>query len=82
MIPKIIHYCWISAEEYPQKIKECMTSWEKHLPGYELRKWDASNFVMDSTKWTSDAIKVNAYAVAADYIRFYALYNYGGIYLD
>ena len=32
--------------------------------------------------WVSQAFDKRKYAFAADYIRLYALYNYGGIYLD
>ena len=32
--------------------------------------------------WVKQAFEAKKYAFAADYIRFYALYNYGGIYLD
>jgi len=82
MIPQIIHYYWISGGDYPEKIRMCVSFWEKNLPGYELRKWDASNFDMNTTAWTREAFTARAYAFAADYIRFYALYTYGGIYLD
>ena len=36
MIPKIIHLCWLSGEEYPQDIKTCLESWHKYLPDYRL----------------------------------------------
>lgn len=39
-------------------------------------------FDLDSTVWTKQAFEAKKYAFAADYIRLYALYNYGGIYLD
>lgn len=36
MIPKIIHYCWLSGDAYPEDVKACMESWKKHLPDYEM----------------------------------------------
>ena len=39
-------------------------------------------FDLNSVLWTKQAFKNRKYAFAADYIRLYALYNYGGIYLD
>lgn len=39
-------------------------------------------FDLNYTVWTRQAFKAKKYAFAADYIRLYALYNYGGIYLD
>ncbi len=82
MIPKIIHYCWLSNEPYPQKIAQCIDSWKKYLPDYEFVKWDFSKINKSDFKWVSDAYDNKRYAFAADYIRVYAVYNYGGIYLD
>lgn len=82
MIPKIIHYCWLSNDPFPPAIKKCIESWKTKLPDYEFMFWDANRFDIDSTIWTKQAFEVNKYAFASDYIRLYALYNYGGIYLD
>lgn len=82
MIPKIIHLCWLSGDEYPDSIKKCLDSWKKFLPDYEIWLWDTKRFDINSTLWTKQAFKKKKYAFAADYIRLYALYNYGGIYLD
>ncbi|MEH6536739.1 MAG: glycosyltransferase [Psychroserpens sp.] len=82
MIPKIIHFCWLSGDEYPKIIKKCIESWQKKLPDYELVLWDTKKFDINSTTWTKQAFEAKQYAFAADYIRLHALYNYGGIYLD
>lgn len=29
MIPKIIHFCWLSNDPYPKEIRQCMDSWKK-----------------------------------------------------
>lgn len=82
MIPKIIHFCWLSGDEYPDSIKKCIDSWYSTLPGYEIRLWDTDRFDICSNVWVREAYEVKKYAFAADYIRLYALYHYGGIYLD
>ena len=82
MIPKIIHYCWFSGDKNPALIRKCIRSWKKHLPGYEIRCWDGNSFNFDSLAFTREAMSVKKYAGAADYVRLYALYYYGGIYLD
>lgn len=82
MIPKIIHLCWLSGDEYPNSIRICLDSWKKNLPDYEIWLWDTKRFDINSTLWTRQAFEKKKYAFAADYIRLYALYNYGGIYLD
>ena len=82
MIPKILHLCWLSGDEYPPMIQECIQSWSKSLPDYEIWLWDTQRFDVNSTIWTKQAFEAHKYAFVADYIRLYALYNYGGIYLD
>jgi len=59
-----------------------MASWKKHLPDYEFLLWNFDRFDKKSSLWVKQAFEVKKYAFAADYIRLYALYNYGGIYLD
>jgi hypothetical protein len=82
MIPKIIHLCWLSGDPYPAKIARCLESWKKYLPDYEVMLWDTNRFDLNSSIWVKQAFDKKKYAFAADYIRFYALYHYGGIYLD
>ncbi len=82
MIPKIIHYCWLSKDPLPNLAKKCMDTWQKYLPDYKLMLWDLNQFSISSTIWTKEAFENKKYAFAADYIRCYALYHYGGIYLD
>ena len=82
MIPKIIHWCWLSGDPYPPKIQACLDTWKKVLPDYEIILWDTNRFDVNSTPWTKQAFEVKKYPFVADYIRLYAIYNYGGIYLD
>lgn len=82
MIPKIIHYCWLSNEPIPMDLQRYMDSWKQYLSDYEFIKWDFSRFPKDKSVWVSEAYDNKKYAFAADYIRLYALYNFGGIYLD
>lgn len=51
MIPKIIHFCWLSGDPYPNKIQYCINSWKKRLPDYEIRLWDLSRFDVNSSIW-------------------------------
>lgn len=82
MIPKIIHLCWLSGDPYPPKIAKCLKSWEKYLSDYEIVLWDTKRFDLNSSIWVKQAFENKKYAFAADYIRFYALYHMGGIYMD
>lgn len=82
MIPKIIHFCWLSDDPYPKEIQRCIDTWSKQLPDYEIRKWDFNRFPKEQSDWVKEAFEQKKYAFAADYIRNYALYHDGGIYLD
>lgn len=52
------------------------------MPEYEIIEWNLEKFPANSVPWVQDAVACKKWAYAADYIRLYALYNYGGIYLD
>lgn len=82
MIPKVIHYCWLSKDPIPQNLQDCIASWKKHLPDYEFILWNFDRFDKSISIWVREAFKKKKYAFAADYIRLYAIYNYGGFYLD
>jgi len=81
MIPKIIHYVWLNKSN-PQKVPNSIGAWKNLLPDYEIMRWDLNKFDVEKSEWVKNALEKNMYAFAADYIRFYALYNFGGIYLD
>lgn len=82
MIPKIIHYCWLSNDPFPNDIRHYMDSWKKKLPDYEFVLWNFEKFEKDKSIWVKQAFEARKYAFAADYLRLYALHHYGGIYLD
>jgi len=81
-IPKVIHYCWLSGEKMPDDAVKCINSWKKHMPEYNLVLWDANKFDINSHPFVKEACQVKQWAPASDYIRLYALYTEGGIYLD
>jgi mannosyltransferase OCH1-like enzyme len=59
-----------------------MQTWKQKLSGYELMLWNFDRFDIHSSIWVKQAFEAKKYAFAADYIRLYAVYHYGGIYLD
>ena len=82
MIPKIIHYIWVGGKEKPADIKRCMATWKKHLEGYKVIEWNELNFDIEQHPFVKAAYEAKKWAYVSDYIRAYAIYNYGGIYLD
>ena len=82
MIPKIIHYSWFSGEEMPASYKHMMGTWKSVLPDYEFKLWDAAALKKINNTFANEAVSVRKWAFAADFIRIYAVYHYGGIWLD
>mgnify|MGYP003165749213 FL=1 len=70
MIPKVIHYCWLSGDPIPEKLQRCMDSWKKFLPDYEFVLWDLERFDIKTSQWVKEAFEARKYAFAADYMRF------------
>lgn len=82
MIPKIIHYTWFSSDPIPEKLQKCIDSWHQCMPEYEFRKWDADSIKDIDSVWLKECIENKMWAFAADYVRLYAVFHCGGIYLD
>lgn len=81
-IPKIIHYCWFGKGEKSELAEKCIRGWREKLPEYEIKEWNEDNFNICTNQYVKEAYKNKKYAFVSDYVRLYALYNYGGIYLD
>lgn len=82
MIPKIIHYCWLSDDEMPAAFQRYIAGWKRLMPDYEFVLWNFQRFGRNKSPWVEEAFARKKYAFAADYIRCFALYHHGGIYLD
>ena len=82
MIPKIIHYCWFGRNPLPPLAEECIASWKKYLPDYEIREWNEDNFDVNIIPYTAEAYRQRKYAFVSDYARFWILHKYGGLYFD
>ncbi len=59
-----------------------MDTWTKLMPDYEIKRWSVKNFDVNAVPYVREAFEARKWAFAADYIRMYALYTEGGIYLD
>ncbi|MCQ2976392.1 MAG: hypothetical protein MJ232_00045 [archaeon] len=80
---KIIHYCWFGNGKKPRAIRKCIRSWKKYYPDWEIKEWNESNFdIENSCYYVKESYRIKKYAFVADYVRCYALYNFGGLYLD
>ena len=78
----MIHLTWFSGDEFPPEIKKCVDSWKKVLPDFEIRLWTKEDALKTNIQYVADAIEAKKWAFASDVIRLYALYQYGGVYMD
>ena len=81
-IPQIIHYCWFGGNPLPESAKQCIESWKKFCPGYEIKEWNESNYDIHNCPYVQEAYAAKKWAFVSDYARFDILYTYGGLYFD
>ena len=79
---KTIHYIWLGGKKKPRVILKCISSWQKHMPEWEIKEWNESNLNIRICEDCKEAYEMHRYAFAADFLRFYILYNEGGLYFD
>jgi hypothetical protein len=82
LIPKIIHYCWFGENKMPEDEARYVEGWKSKLIDYEFKLWNENNFDVDAVKFTKHAARAKKWGFITDYVRAYAVYHYGGIYLD
>ena len=66
----------------PDLMMRCVDSWHRFLNGYEFILWDMQKVESIDSTWLKNAINNRQWAFAADYVRLWALYSEGGVYLD
>lgn len=81
-IPKIIHYCWFGGNELSTLAQKCIESWKKYFPEHKIIEWNETNFDINCCQYVKNAYAEKKWAHVSDYVRFYVLYKYGGIYFD
>ena len=82
MIPKVIHCCWFGGRK-TNLAEECLASWRRFAPGWEIREWGLEDMLaLSPPQFVKDAVAMRKWAFAADWLRFAALHAGGGVYLD
>lgn len=81
-IPRIIHYCWFGKNKKNRKVQQCIASWKKFFPDYEIREWNETNTDISTNIYVKEAYHNKKYAFVSDVVRLQILYQYGGIYFD
>ena len=83
MIPRIVHYCWFGKGQKPELVEQCIASWHRFMPDWAYMEWSEDNFAIASAPlYVRQAYEARKYAFVSDYVRLWALEQYGGVYLD
>ena len=82
MIPRIIHYCWFGGKELPELAQKCIATWKDKCSDYQIMRWDEATFDINSVPYVKEAYENKKFAFVTDYVRLWAIYNYGGVYMD
>ncbi|MCK9344987.1 MAG: mannosyltransferase [Candidatus Pacebacteria bacterium] len=82
MIPKIIHYCWFGNNPKTPEILDCIESWKKMCPDFEIKEWNEDNFPINDFPFAKRMYAEKKWAFVADYARLHILTEHGGFYLD
>lgn len=83
MIPKIIHYIWFGGSPLTPLAEQCLASWQETMPDWEIMRWDESNFdIAAAPLYVRQAYEARKFAFVSDYVRLWALEQYGGVYVD
>jgi len=80
MIPRKLHYVWMGRAPKPYLIRQCIKTF--HKQGCEVIEWNEDNFDVNSHPFVKAAYENKKWAFVSDYVRAYAIYHHGGIYLD
>ena len=82
MIEKTIHYCWFGGKSKPKSAIKCINSWKKYCPDYKIVEWNENTFDLNCNAYVKEAYENKKWAFITDYVRLFAIYNFGGIYMD
>lgn len=80
---KYLHFCWFGGNPFNEINKLCIESWKKYLSdNFIVCLWNESSFGVNDYKFTQVAYNEKYWAFVADYVRIWAIYHFGGVYLD
>ncbi|MDW2318789.1 glycosyltransferase [Vibrio sp. 1159] len=77
----LIHYCWFGPNPISNLNEECISTWGDYVSNITIFKWSEENSPIDNPV-VQQALRDKKWAFASDYVRLWAVYEYGGIYLD
>lgn len=85
-VPRIIHYIWIGGNPLPDKPSQCIATWKEHMPesDWDYMLWNEQTLPSEITEheYYKKYYAEKKWSYLSDLIRFWAVYRYGGLYLD
>ena len=86
-VPKIVWFSWLQGiDQAPDLVKVCLASQRKHLPDYEFRVLDLSNYQewVELPEYVVRKYKKGLIPAASfsDLLRLAVLLKYGGVWMD
>lgn len=66
----------------PELAQRCIDSWHRFMPDWEYRLWNEDNYDVRSHPYTKEAYEAGMFAFVSDYVRLWALFHDGGLYMD
>lgn len=82
MIDKKIFYCWFGNGNMSELNKQCIASWKKHCPDYEIVEINESNFDYTITPYCQAAYEHGNWSYVSNTARLEILKHNSGFYLD
>ena len=83
MIPHILHYIWFGKTPLTPLAEQCLASWKHQMLDWNIMRWDESNFdIAAAPLYVQQAYEARKFAFVSDYVRLWALEQYGGVYVD
>lgn len=66
----------------PDLALKCIESWHKYMPDWKYKLWNEDSFDVQSVPYVKEAYESRKFAFVTDYVRLWALYSEGGVYMD
>ncbi len=80
---KYIHYFIDKIENLNGLRKSCLDTWKKNLPEeYQIKIWSLKDIEKIDDEVAKEIIGLKNYNIQKNYIEVYAMYTYGGIFVD
>lgn len=79
---KYIHYIVNKDKNISPFSKKCLDSFKKYLPDYEIKYWSIDDIDKIDDDMAKEISKIENYSLKKIFLEIYAMYQYGGIYID